>query len=200
MWLLNESISSKAIVFKIRKQLNPSHSITTQSAVADPLHCTKRQEMNELHTHDRSSQYLLEWDPAQKQRHVQAELSLNLSVTNTKTQEKIPGISECRKDPSLTKGWQCCHSISSGSFHDIPAEPEIRAAAVVLQKSDISWLGAGSIRTVSDLNNASHSWSSYVHLKANKRETGYCSEINTLCFANYWEFDINKKATQCEKK
>lgn len=43
--------------------------------------------------------------------------------------------------------------------------------------------------TLLDLNNAPHSSSRYVHLKANKRETGCCSEINTLHFANYWEFD-----------
>lgn len=78
--------------------------------------------MNFTHTHDRSSQYLLVWDPAQEQRHVQAELSPNLSVTNTKTQ--IAGISECRQDPPVTKGWQCCHGISSGSFHGITAEPD----------------------------------------------------------------------------
>lgn len=190
MWLLNDSISSKAVVFRTRKKLNPSHFITTQSAAADPFHHTETGDEWTSHTHNRSAQYLLVGDPAQKQRHVQAELSPNLSVMNTKTQEQIPGISECRKDLPLTEGWRCCHSISSGSFRDITAEPEIRAAAVILQKSSISWLGAGSIRTALDLNNASHSWSSYVHLKANKRETGYCSEINTLCFANYWELDL----------
>lgn len=175
------------------KQGNSSSPLTPSSHKEKWLiPCTVQRDrrwMNFTHTRQ-NSQYLLVWDPAQKQRHVQAKLSLNLSVRNTKTQGKIPRISECRKDPALTKGWQCCHSISSDLFHDIPAEPEICAAAVVLQKSNISWHGAGSIRTALDLNNASHSWSSYVHLKANKRETGYCSEINTLCFANYWEFDI----------
>lgn len=146
MWLPHDSISSKAITFKTRKKLNPSHSITTQSAGADPFHCTKGAEWTS-HTLDRSRQYLLVGDPAQKQRHVQAELSPNLSVMSTKTQEQIPRIRKCRKDPPLTKGWQCCHSTSSGSFHDITAEPEIRAAAVILQKPSISWLGAGSIRT-----------------------------------------------------
>lgn len=186
MWLLNDSISSRTITFKTRKKLNPSHCITTQSAVADPFHCTKRWELNEVHTHTphRSRQYLLAWDPAQKQRHVQAELSPNLGVMNTKTQEQIPGIRECRKDPPLAKGWQCCHGIPRARFM-ISQQSQKSVRQLLFFKSQVFPDLGLEASALLDLNNAPHSSSSYVHLKANKRETGYCSEINTLCFANY---------------
>lgn len=67
------------------------------------------------------------------------------------------------------------------------ARPELCAATVMLQKPSISWRRAGSTRAASDLSNESHSSSSYVYLKTNKRETGSCPEINTLCFVNYWK-------------
>lgn len=62
MWLLNDSISSKAVVFRIRKKLNPSHFITMQRAVADPFHHTQRQEMNELHTHTTGALSTFWWE------------------------------------------------------------------------------------------------------------------------------------------
>lgn len=91
------------------------------------------------------------------------------------------------RDPHLTRGCQGYRSILSGSVRDITAQRELRAATAMLPKPNISWCWAGSTRAALDLNNESHSWSSCVHLKMNKRETGYQPEINVPCFASYWK-------------
>lgn len=107
------------------------------------------------------SQYLLVWAPVQQHRHVQSEVSPNLTVTNTRAQEEIPGISGCRKD------WRSQHfpAFSQSSMH--------RPLHFKSQLFPDSGLEAPALLQISIAR------SSYAYLKTNKRETGYYPEINS---------------------
>lgn len=154
-------------------------------AVPDPFHHAKRHEMNELHT-CMLREVGTFWHELQfqKHRHVQAKLSRHFGVTNTRTQEQTAMISESTKTVPP----------SQRAVRAAAAFPQARFAIPRHSKSSVQqpWCSqsqtflAGSTHAALDLNNKSHSWSSCIYLKINKRETGYQPEINTPCFASCW--------------